>query len=263
MKKRNIILIVIIIVLVALALLVLYSENDKKDEKIPLETKEETKSETLKNLLQTSNYFKDSKIIVDSEKQIVKIDDLYDISIKSGYYMMTIKDTKLEEGYCNIVDAVETSLGLEEGSSIETCKKTLDGVINIGGITAEIYDDYKVLSVNSEEKAILYDVKREHKEKELISIDEINYNIDIENYLFTSMTTAFTEASKEYSVCGHIYNQKNKDKEFLFKIYDTDKNILNEQKFTYKNDTKKYISFCVDFPSDKDNIKYYSVEEAK
>ncbi len=263
MKKRNIILIVIIVILIAVAILVLYSKNDKKDEKIPLETKEETKSETLKNLLQESSYFKDSKITIDSEKQTVKIDDLYDISIKSGYYMMTIKDTKLESGYCNIVDAVETSLGLEAGSSIETCKKTLDGIINIGGITAEIYDDYKVLSVNSEEKAILYDITREHKEKELISIDEINYNIDIDNYLFTSMTTGFTEASKEYSVCGHIYNKNNKDKEFLFKIYDIDKNILNEQKFTFANDTKKYLSFCVDFPSDKNNIKYYSIEEVK
>ncbi len=261
MKKKNILIITIVLIIILITFVILVSLfKNTSDEQVPSLTTPNTKLETLENILSSSTYFKDSSITTNEDKQSLTIDDKYEVIVKSGYYMMTIKDIKLEDTYCQIVDSIETSLGASVGSSIETCTKTLDGLIDMGGISAEIYEDYIILSVNSEELANLYDEFRSHSAEELISVDEINYNLNIDDYLFTSMSTGFTEATKEYTICGHLYNKDNKEKTFLFKIYDNNKSLLNEQSFTYTNDSNKYTPFCLDFASEVDNIKYYSIE---
>lgn len=259
MKKKNTLTFVICLFIILLILAVEHIDLSKNDDFLK-HTKETTKSEKLKLLLLESTYFKDSKIEIDVEKEILTIDGQYTINIKSGSYMMNISDPKLEEGYCKIVDSIETSLGLPSQKSIETCEKTLAGIIEIGGISAEIYDTHKILTVNSEEPAKLYDITREHKENELISIDEINYNINIDDYLFTSMSTNLKESLEEFSICGHVYNEKNKSQKFNFKIYDQSKKMLNEKTFQFENDKKNYLPFCVNYETSIDNIKYYSIE---
>lgn len=260
MKKTSFIAIGVILVLIISAIVTIrVLDNKDREPGIEVEPIENTRFETLKKALKSSTYFKDSEIEPNDSKEIVTIDGKYDISIKSGYYMMTIKDTKLEDTYCEIVDAVEQSLGAYAGTSIETCKETLNGSINIGGISADIYDNYKVLTVNSDEPAKLYNIDNSHAKDDIISTDEINYNIKIDNYIITSMSTGFTKEAKLYNVCGHIYNSKKKTGDFVLKIYDKDKTELETKEYTYSNDTKKYKTFCVEFPLELDNVKYYSI----
>lgn len=260
MKKTSFMMIGIILILLIGAMVTLRILGAKEREpNIEVEPIENTRYETLVKALKNSEYFKDSDITANDTKEIATIDGKYDISIKSGYYMMTIRDLKLENPYCEIVDAIEQSLGAKPAASIETCKETLSGSINIGGISADIFDTYKVLTVNSDEPAKLYNIDNSHVEDDVISIDEINYNIRFDDYIITSMSTGFTKEAKMYNVCGHIYNPKKKTGNFTFKIYDTNKEELDSKEFAYSNDTKKYQSFCVEFPMELDTVKYYSI----
>lgn len=226
-------------------------------EPLPLEDKRFVE---FKKILSNSDYFKDSSFIFDSGKAKVTIDGKYDVLIKNGSYVMRIADVNLERDYCQIVDAVEVSLGGEKGESITTCMETLNGSIEIGGISAEIYDTYKILTVKSNEKALLYDITKSHVNGELISVDEINYNIKIDNYLLTSMSASYDSAGNLFKVCGHIYNRDDVQDEFIFATYNEKKERLTESRYKYANDTKKYVHFCVDASMDMDNAKYYSVE---
>lgn len=260
MKKTSLIIVGIILILIISAVATLrILDNKDREPNIEVEPIENTRFQTLKKALESSEYFKDSEITANDSKEIATIDGKYDISIKSGYYMMTIKDTKLESTYCEIVDAVEQSLGAYAGASIETCKETLNGSINIGGISADIFDNYKILTVNSDEPAKLYNIDNSHTADDIISTDEVNYNIKIEDYIITSMSTGFTKEAKLYNVCGHIYNPKKKTGDFILKIYDKDKNELDTKEYNYSNDTKKYHTFCVEFPLELDAAKYYSL----
>lgn len=263
MKKNKTIIItivtLIVIVLLGIIIFNVYSSQNK-EESIEIDPIETTRFDILKKAILSSDYFKDSSVIANESKEVASIDGKYDVAIKSGYYSMTIKDEKQEQYYCEIVDAVEQSLGGTAGKSIETCQMTLDGSINIGGISAEIYDSYKILTVNSEELASLYDSTSMREFGELISVDEINYNIQKDKYLLTSMSTGFTKEAKMYNVCGHIYNSYAKaNDELLFTIYDANKNYIDQKTYTYKNDTKKYLSFCIEYEMEIDKVKFFSI----
>lgn len=260
MKKTSLIWITIIVAFIGAALLVYMFINDDRNPDIELDKAEEKRLTSLEKLLKESDRFKDSDISSNKDKNIVTIDGKYDITIKSGYYMMSIKDPKEEDTYCEIVDAVEQSLGKKKEASIETCKETLKGSISIGGIAADIFDNHKILTVNSDEPAKLYDIDSSHKEKDIISVDEINYNIKIDDNLFTSMSNEYVDENKNHTICGHIYNPVKINEKFTFKIYDKDKNELDNKNFTYEGTTKKYSTFCMEFERDLDDIKYYSIE---
>lgn len=239
------------------------TESDRKKD-IDVESGTKTQFDTLKKALSSYEDFKDSKITSNKDSNMASIDDKYDVSIKSGYYMMTIKDASVESEYCKIVDAIEVGLGGKVGDSITTCEETLAGRVGYGHIAAEIYDNYKVLTVNYEEKSSLYDPNNTRELEELISTDEINYSIKTKDYLFTSISTGYTKEAKLYNVCAHAYNPNSKAKDtFTISLYDERKDLLKEKNFTYENDSKKYISFCVDFDVDDNLIKYYSIKEAQ
>lgn len=263
--KKNIIIILCTTIGIALigkfAVDLYYEENKDKKPDIEIEPIENSRFETLKSALKDSTYFKNSEITASTSKEVATVDGKYDISIKNGYYMMTIRDMNQIDKYCEIVDAIEQSLGAKEGESLLTCKETLNGSINVGDITADIYDTYKVLTVSSETPAKLYNVENSHGNDDLISVDEINYNIKIDDYLLTSMSTNFIKESNQYNICGNIYNAKEKEGKLIFSIYDNDSNKVNEKEYAYSNSTKKYLTFCVDFSLDIDNIKYYSVKK--
>ncbi len=261
MKKNIILIIAILIIIFIIGFIIYFSIDKSKDSSIEVESTEKTKLDALKEILSNSNYFETSKLVSDTENNKITIDEKYDVYIKNGYYMMNIKDEKDEDTYCEVVDAVEQNFGIEAGKSIETCKKTLDGSINMGGINVEFYDNYKVLTVNSEEASSLYNINNSHTADELIFIDEINYDIKIDDYLFTSMSTGYTKDVKLFSICGHLYDDKYKEKTFIFKTYDVDKNEIAEKSYTYQNDTDKYVTFCVDFENDAGTAKYYSISE--
>lgn len=258
MKKNKITLILAITLLICI-IPVWFLSRREKDHHVDIKNETENK---LESVLKKSPYFKDSKIYMDKEKEMLVIDERYYVTTKSGYYMMNIREEKNEEGYCQIVDAIETDLGYSVGKSIETCEKTLEGSIALGGISVENYDTYKILTVNSENPATLYDIERTRGEAELISNDEINYNIEIDNYLFTSMSTSYTENIKDFAVCGHVYNPKNKERDFTLKIYDENKIQIGEKILNYKNDKKKYLSFCTNFELPK-SASYFSIEAKK
>ena len=236
----------------------------EKKPTIEIETVENTKIATLKKAIETSSYFQNSKIDINATKDSLIIDDSYEIIIKTGYYQMTIKDTKQESTYCKIVDAIEQNLGLKEGKSIDTCEKTLEGSINIGGINAEIYDTYKVLSVNIDTPASLYNIESTHESGDLIPIEKVNYNIKIDNYLLTSMKPTFNENSKLFNICGNIYNKNKKaSNNFKITLYDTNKNKLDSKTYKYENKTQKYIPFCVEYPLEINTVKFYSISKIK
>lgn len=262
MKKVSLILIsTVLVISLGAVLLIRLVTDEHKNSNLELDKIEEKRYTTLENLLKSSSKFKDSDITANESKEIVTIDKKYDITIKNGYYMMTVKNKEEEKIYCEVVDAVEQSFGKKEGASLETCEETLKGIIEIGGIAVELYDNYKILTVNSEEAAKLYDIDNSHGAKDIISVDEINYNIKIDDYIMTSISTAFTEEAKLYNVCGHIYNANAKNDKLIFKIYDANKEEIASKEYTYKNDTKKYKTFCTEFALDLDNVKYYSIEK--
>lgn len=231
-----------------------------REPKLEVETVETTRYKKLESIIKSSEKFKDAELTPNEKQTSMNIDGKYDIAIKQGSYMMTIKDEKLEGDYCEIVDIIEQSLGLEE-SSIETCEQTLKGTVDLGGISAEIFENYKVLTVSSEEPAKLYKVKESHVEDELISTDEVDYEIAIEDFVFSSMRTNYTKDSKTYNVCGHVYNPKKKEGKFELAIYDEKKDRLAEKEYIYQNDTKKFQTFCIDFTLEIDSVKYYSIGE--
>lgn len=264
-KKHKLILLIISIFIIIVAVtigIIAFKKNDDAT-KLPLNSVEKTKLDNLEDALITSGYFAESNFSKDFENNKLVIDDTYDIFVKNGYYMMNIKDKKNDKTYCNIVDAVEMSLGQEKGKSINTCLETLKGTLNIGGINVEFYDTYRILTVNSEELASLYDISSSHDKNELISIDEINYNIDFDSYLFTSMSTGYTEDIKLFNLCGHVHSTKNKDTVFEFSLYDNNKNKIVSQEYQIDTSKDKYATFCVDYKLDANTVKYYSVVEKK
>lgn len=264
-QKTSISIVLLIIVLGFAVFLFIKKLNlPEREPSINIEPIENTKFSNLKKFLEASTYFPNAKIASNEERDSLIIDDQYEIVIKTGYYQMTIKDSKQEDTYCQIVDAIEQGLGLPAEKSIETCKKTLEGSINIGGINAEIYDTYKVLSVNIDTPATLYNIDSTHTSGDVISIDKINYNIKIDNYLLTSLYSSYQSTTKLYSICGNIYNPSKKatDK-FEISIYDNNKKEIAKKTYKYENNTKKYIPFCVDYPLDTDSAKYYSVTKMK
>lgn len=244
MKKKYFIITIFIILTLAFGLLFWRLNGLKKENDIEVVQPETLRFEKLKNALLASSTFENSTITTNANQELVNVDGKYDIVIKSGFYSMTIKDQKLEKGYCEIVDAIEQSLGLEVGQSIETCEKTLAGMINLGGINVELFDTYKVLTVSSENIPTLFSTTNNHIEKDLISIDEINYNIKLDNYLFTSMSEQYDSTKKEYSLCGNVYNsKKTKNKEFIFKLYDENKNELEKKYIVMKTTQKNMYHF--------------------
>lgn len=260
LNKKTILITILAILLIAVSSTI-YSSFSKKNDTTHDYDLEPTKIETLKKALLDYPDFAKSKITTDKDKNTLMINDKYEIVIKNGYYSMTIKNLKLESDYCRIVDAIEVSLGTQAGKSIETCEKTLAGKINLGGISADLYDTYKVLTVNSEEASTLFDPSKSHKEREIISKDEINYNITIDDYLFTSMSANYTTDNKTLKICGNVIEEKdNKDKTFTITTYDKDKKELDKKNYKYENTTNKYVPFCVDYIRELDDVKYYSID---
>lgn len=261
MKKRNIILLIMLLFII-LGVLIYFSvkkDNSITNNGLPDDNYETAQLDKLKNILEESEYFKESKYDFNKDTNVLSIDEKYDVYIKNGYYLMNIKDSKDEIVYCNIVDAVEMYFGLEKGKSIDTCKETLKGSINLGGINVEFFDTYKVLTVNSNELSSIYSNENSHKEREFIDIDEINYDIKIDDYLFTSMSFGFSNNVSLYSICGHIYNEKKNDKNFIISIYDNSKNLIDEKVYNFTTKTGRFETFCVDFDIEVDTVRYYSV----
>mgnify|MGYP003571315108 CR=1 FL=1 len=259
MEKKKIIFFTVTGIFVLLCgtfLGVAYESRNYKDLN---ETSEMDKLDKLKNILKASGYFDNSKYEYDLENDKITIDNKYDISIKTGYYSMNIKDSKDESVYCNIVDAINISFGGKAGESIETCRLTLEGAIDLGGISVEFFDTYKVLSVSNGEKPTLYNISNSHSEDELISIDEINYDIKIDDYMFTTMSTKYIEQTKVYSICGNIFSYKKSQDDFLFKIYDEKKEEISDVTYSFSKDSNKYKPFCVEFSENGEFARFYSV----
>lgn len=262
-KKRKLIIISVIILLIGfiIALYLIAHKEATQSLDPDLSNLPQTSSlNKLKEIIISSEYFEKPKFKTDTENNKLTLNDKYDVIIKNGYYMMNIKDVKDEDVYCKIVDAVEMSFGVEKGKSIETCEKTLDGNLNMGGINVEFFETYKVLTVNSEEASTIYNVLNTYKSEELILVEELNYDIQIDKYLFTSMYGGYSDDIKVYSMCGNLYHPSDKEKEFVFTIYDENKNVIGEKNYLYNNSTNLYSTFCVNFENQIDIVKYYSVK---
>lgn len=265
-ETKNIFSLIIVICLIGLSILIFSSriKENKRETSIEIEPIENTKLSLLKKTLESSTYFNNSNIVTNEANNSLIIDEKYEILIKTSYYQMTIKDQTLEDKYCEIVDAIEQGHGIIPGKSLETCKKTLEGSINIGGINAEIYDEYKVLSVNIDTPASLYNIDASHEDGDLIPVEEVSYNIQMDKYLLTSMKPSFQENTKLYSVCGNIFNPSKKaSNEFKITIFDKEKKELASKNYKYENNTKKYIPFCINYPLETDTVKYYSITKIK
>lgn len=247
--------------MLAIGLGISYRLQDLREKDLGL-PKDKTENEIV-TILKSYSKFKDSNIELDEKEQTAILDGKYKISIKNGSYMMKIEDKKTEKTYCEIADAIETFLGYKEGESVTTCEKTLAGAIDLGGISAEIYDTYKILTINSVTPANLYDASLEHKEAEMISLDEINYIVTVGDSLFTSMTTSFTEEVKDFAICGHVYNPKKDKAKFTIKLYDSNKAVVAEKSLEYTKEKNKYYSFCINHETNIDEIKFYSIEATK
>ncbi len=249
---------IIILVVVILIIVGGYLFSKKSSDKENIDN-EETVSHKLVDIIKNSHYFDSSNIVFDKENNKLSIDERYEVHIKSGYYMMNVKDEKDEDIYCQIVDSVIMDFGNKKGSALDTCKRTLDGSINMGGINVEFLGTYKVLTVNSEEKSNLYSEENTHISGDFISLDEINYNVQIEKYLLTSLSTGYSDEIDTLSICGNIFHPKGTHKTFEIKIYDADKNIISVNEYNFQNEENIYKPFCTDFIIEENNVKYYSI----
>lgn len=257
--KKTIIIIGALALLSILSIFTIRIFASPREKDIDTPTVEERRFDKLKTLLENSTYFADSHITVNSTFEIANIDDKYDISIKSGTYSMRIDDPKQEKEYCKIVDAIEQSLGVKPESSLETCEKTLAGVFDLGGISAEIFDTHKNLTVYREEKAKLYEELALHQKNDFISLDEVDYIVSIDGYTFSSIVSTYSPDTKTASVCGNIHHPKNQKKKFTVSLYDEQKSEIVRKEYEFQNDTPKYKSFCLDFTLKTNGVKYYSI----
>lgn len=212
----------------------------------------------LENILSKSGYFENAKYTYDTVNRKLTINNMLDVFIKPNKYLMNVKNEKLEDIYCNIIDAVAMNLGGLKGNSNNTCKLTLDGEISMGSINVEFFDTYKILTINNNEKPILYNVKSSRIAGELISVDEINYDIKFDNYTFTLLNYKNTDNAD--MICGNVFSKKSKKDAFTFKIYNENRKELDFKDYKYSNDTKKYIPFCVEFSQHSDTVRYFSIE---
>lgn len=260
--KKKVIIGFLILIVAGVAAGIFYKMNNKDEIDID-KIEEKTDYDVLKEILEKSSYFADSNFTRGETDNSLVIDEKYTVNIKSGTYSMTIKDVKNEDKYCEIVDAIEMNFGAIEGSSIETCKATLDGKFALGGISMESFDTYKILTVSSLEPATLYDEAKSKQEKEIISTDEKSFTLSIEGDLLSSMTSNYNIEKKIYSVCGNVYHpKKSKIDGFTIKLYDENKNPLAENTYKYTETFEKYMPFCVDINGEVANAKYYSIEKA-
>lgn len=260
MKKK--VLIGFIILVVAGVIAGIFYKLNEKDEIDIDKVEEKTEYDVLKEILEKSSYFVDSDFTYGDTDSSLVIDGKYTVNIKSGTYSMTIKDANNEDKYCEIVDAIEKNFGATEGSSLETCKATLDGKFALGGISMESFDTYKILTVSSLEPATLYDEEKTKQEKEIISVDEKNFTLSIEEDLFSSLTSNYNMDKRTYSICGNVYHpQKSSLEGFKVKLYDETKNLLAENTYQYTETFERYMPFCVDISGEVANAKYYSIEK--
>lgn len=246
---------VIIFILLIVVLLLIYN---KKTEHFDITTNYNEKYAVLRSTLKSSGYFDEAHFRYNEEKDLVTIDNKYNIYIKSGYYLMNIRTEQDEEAYCKVVDAVEMHLGYSKGESLDTCHMIVDGIIDIGGISIKRYDNYKVLSVNYKEKSILYSSNSAHKFDEAISVNEQNYTIEEDNYIFSSLTTTYSNDLDMYSICGNLYNELISDGNFTFELYN-DKESFATSDYQYDNDNNEYKSFCVEFKNIEAEPSYFMV----
>lgn len=255
---KNTVAVMVIIIILGIVLLFKMITTDRKQD-IEVDSLEYSRYTKLENILMSSAEFSSSTIYPNADYTTLTVDGKYDVVIKTGYYMMTIKNAENEELYCKIVDAIETSLGAKENASIDTCQATLAGKMSLGGISAEIFENYKILTVSSEEPAKLIDPDNSHKENEPISTDKVDYTVTAQDNIITSIQTEYKEDTDNFSLCGNIFNTKKREDKLIFKIYDEAKNEITSKQYIYANDTKKYIPFCLDFTLEINNVKYYSV----
>ena len=252
--KKIAIGIVTVFIILLIVLFILY---DKKG--VSFDTDYQAKYSVLKSTLKNSGYFDDSSFKYNDENDIMTIDGKYKIYVKSGYYSMNIQNDDEKEIYCNVVDAVEMHLGHPKGASIETCKMTIDGIIDIGGISIKDYENYQSLSVNYKEKSMLYSSENTHKLDDYISVDEQNYTIEDSSYIFSSITSTYSEELKEFNICGNIYNDRISDGNFTFELYNSSKGFIVGEDYQYDNEFDKYKAFCIGFKNVEIKPDYYVV----
>ena len=257
MGKTKKLAIAIVLIFVVFIIIIIMAYN-KKISKSDITTDYNEKYTILRSTLKSSGYFDDANYKYNDEKDIVTINDKYKIYIKSGYYMMNLYSEEDEEEYCKIVDAVEMHLGYSKGESLETCHMIVDGIIDIGGISISKYDNYKVLTVNYKDKSILYQPDSSHKFDEAISVDEQNYTIEEYDYIFSSLTTTYSNDLKVYSICGNLYNKLISDGNFTFELYN-DKESFASSDYQYQNEKDVYKSFCIEFKNVEMEPSYYMV----
>lgn len=251
-KTIGIVAVLLVVIFIG-TILALYNKKSAN-----FNTDYEEKYTILKATLKDSGYYSNSSFKYNDEKDLLTIDSKYNVYIKSGYYLMNIRNEKDEEEYCHIVDAVEMHLGYSKGESLETCHMTLDGIIDIGGISVTKYDNYKVLTVNYKEKTILYSKDGAHKFDEAINVDEQNYTVEDYNYIFSSITTSYSDELKQYSICGNIYNDLVSDGNFTFELYNN-KEAIDSSEYQYDNDKEEYKNFCVEFKNIELEPSYFMV----
>ena len=259
-KKTMTIVLITVVTIIVCAGVIFFMFRDKK-ESIVTRGQENRSYNELREILANSKYFDTLNTSYDENKKMLTLNEKYNIYEKTGYYLMNVTSDKDLEVYCQIVDAIEIKLGAQKGSSLKTCELTYNGLINTGGINVEEHDNYKILTVNNRELATFYAEDNTHKEGDIINLDEVNYTIEINGAMFSSLTTNYDSETTNFSICGNVYNISDVDKTYKIVYYDTNKFKVNETTYKYENDTKKYKNFCIDVANESNNIKYYQISE--
>ncbi len=215
--------------------------------------------EKLSDILKSTDYFKEADISIEKDEMKLVVDN-NDIFIKNNYYLLNARNKEQEEFICKVIDALSINYGNNAKESIKTCELSLSGIANISGINVEISDNIKSVKIDSISGFSLYNPVNVVAFKELIPLEKINYTIEQDGIIFTNMTNRIDENLKKIDICGNIY-LKPKKKEFVFKVYDELKNIIDEQHYEYSSSEQVAQYFCVSFEANPESIKYYSIED--
>lgn len=267
-KKKKIIIYVItgIFVLVVAIIAIIGALNDKT--KKPVEGEESSEIDLfeedltreiprIKNLLNSSSYFKSSKIETDMENEAINIDNKYRVGIRQGYVYFDIGYDEDVTGYCNVVDAIEQGLGAKE-STLDTCKNSLNGSITNEFMLVSFESDKMFVTVGTENAGKIPTETKFFNLGDEIELGSKNFGMVANGYSLTNTSSGFNVTTKSSNVCFTIFNKAKVPRDFIVRYYDSDKKQVYEEKYSYTGESNPAEHICVSWENEN-TVKYFSI----
>ncbi len=209
-----------------------------------------------------SNYpdFENSKIKSEREGRTLILDDKYKIHIVPSSYYINIRYEEESNDYCKIIDAVEVGLGAKQGESMNSCVNALDGLVQNEYMTVNFMEEEKIVFVDANKIGNFNVDTKIFKQGEFINLGTRNFGVQIDDFNITNTSSGYNTYTSSTNVCFSMINVDKKEREFIIKYYNENKEVLKEHKYTYTGQTEGGVieHTCVSWEGD-DIVKYFSI----